>query len=223
MGKTFYLKHVTENVVCKELLHLNASKSTSLGGIPAKFLKDGAEVLKLPITWIINVSISGNAVPSENKLARVKPLYKKNSNTYWPVSILSIVSKILERAVYIQLETCLVEINILYEYQSGFRKAFSTDTYLIHLLDHIKVNNASGFYTGMILLDLQKEFLILWTMRSCVESWKLWVLAAQIGLCLIYRIEDRLSQMVKLSLTQPQLPVEFYKVEYWALFCFCVM
>ena len=79
-GKTFYLKQVPEYFVFKELLHLNASKSTGLNGIPAKFLKDGNEVLKLPITWIINLSISDNAVPSEMKLARVKPPYKKNSN-----------------------------------------------------------------------------------------------------------------------------------------------
>ena len=106
--------------------------------------------------------ISENGVPSEIKLARVKPLYKKNSNlevgNYRPVSILSIVSKILESAVYVQLETYLVENNILHEYQSGFRKAYSADTCLIHLLDHIKVNNAAGLYTGMILLDLQKAF-----------------------------------------------------------------
>ena len=96
------------------------------------------------------------------KLARVKPLYKKNSNlevgNYRPVSILSIVSKILERAVYVQLENFLVDNNILYDYQSGFRRSYSTDTCLIHLLDHIKINNSLGLYTGMILLDLQKAF-----------------------------------------------------------------
>ena len=47
-------------MVFKELLHLNASKSTGLDGIPAKFLKDGAEVLKLPITWIINTCEPGH-------------------------------------------------------------------------------------------------------------------------------------------------------------------
>ena len=105
-GKKFVLKHVTEDFVFKELMHLNTCKSTGLDGIPARFLKDGADFLKLPITWIINSSISENTVPSEMKLARVKPLYKKNSNlevgNYRPVSILSIVSKILERAVYVQ-------------------------------------------------------------------------------------------------------------------------
>ena len=96
------------------------------------------------------------------KTARVKPLYKKNRNidvgNYRPVSILSVVSKILEKAVYVQLESYLVENNIIYEYQSGFRSSFSTETCLIHLLDHIKMKNAKGLYTGMILLDFQKAF-----------------------------------------------------------------
>ena len=96
------------------------------------------------------------------KIARVKPLYKKNSNldvgNYRPVSILSVVSKILEKAIYIQLEAYLVKNNIIYNYQSGFRSSFSTDTCLIYLLDHIKMKNAEGLYTGMILLDLQKAF-----------------------------------------------------------------
>ena len=42
--------------------------------------------------------------------------------------------------------------------QSGFRGRFSTDTCLIHLLDHIRSNNAKGLYTGMIMFDLQKAF-----------------------------------------------------------------
>ena len=70
-GKKFVLKHVTEDFVFKELMHLNTCKSTGLDGIPARFLKGGADVLKLPITWIINSSISENIVPSEMKLARV--------------------------------------------------------------------------------------------------------------------------------------------------------
>ena len=60
---------------------------------------------------------------------------------YRPVSILSVVSKILEKAIYIQLEADLVKIYI-YEYQSGFRSSFFTDTCLIHLLDHIMMKNA---------------------------------------------------------------------------------
>ena len=66
--------------------------------------------------------------------------------------------KYLKKAVYAQLEAYLVENNIIYDYQSGFRSSFSTDTCLIHLLDHIKRNSARGLFTGTILLDPQKAF-----------------------------------------------------------------
>ena len=47
---------------------------------------------------------------------------------------------------------------IIYQFQSGFRGKYSTDTCLIHLLDCIKGNTANGLYTGMVMLDLQKAF-----------------------------------------------------------------
>ena len=158
----FYLKTVSEDFVYKELCNLKIGKSTGLDGIPARFLRDGAEVLKIPVTFIINMSISEKTVPSDLKLAKVKPLYKKNSSlevgNYRPVSILSIVSKILEKAVYTQFEAFLINNNLLYEFQSGFRSLYSTDTCLIHLQDHIKMKSSKGLFTGMVMLDLQKAF-----------------------------------------------------------------
>ena len=103
-----------------------------------------------------------NTVPTKLKLAKVTPLYKKNKSTdvsnYRPVSVLSAISKILEKSVYVQLEDFLTSNNILYEHQSGFRSKFSTDSCLIHLMDHIKTQSSRGLYTGMIMIDLQKAF-----------------------------------------------------------------
>ena len=45
--------------------------------------------------------------------------------------------------------------NLLYEFQSGFRSKFSTDTCLSYLTDFIKHETSKGLYTGM---DLQKAF-----------------------------------------------------------------
>ena len=49
-------------------------------------------------------------------------------------------------------------MNLLYEYQSGFRKSYSTDTCLMHLTYYIQLEMDKGNYVGMILLDLQKAF-----------------------------------------------------------------
>ena len=122
---SFILQPVTENFVYKELKNLNSKKSTGLDGINARFLKDGASEIKSVITFIINLSISTSEVPTELKHANVKPIYKNEQlqvSNYRPVSILNVVSKILERAVYVQFEKYLTEKNILYSHQSGFRK-----------------------------------------------------------------------------------------------------
>ncbi len=132
---------------------LNASKSTGIDGIPARFVKDGASVLKIPVTFIVNMSIDSGVVPDEMKSARVGPIYKKSSplevGNYRPVSILIVISKILERSIHNQLSEFLTVNTLLYEFQSGFRSKYSTDTCLIHLLDFIKGNNAKGLYTGI--------------------------------------------------------------------------
>ncbi len=111
---------------------------------------------------VINLSFTTSSVLLDFKTARVKPLYKKNSlsevGNYRPVNILSFASKILERAVYVQLESYLKEKNILYSFQSGFRGSFSTDTCLTHLTDYIWNKTSVGNYTGMVLIDLQKAF-----------------------------------------------------------------
>ena len=95
-------------------------------------------------------------------LAREHPLLDENSKTeagnYRPVSILCVLSKVVERLVYNQLENYLTTHSLFYEFQSGFRSAFSTESCLVHLTDYIRKQSDSGNYTGMVLLDLQKAF-----------------------------------------------------------------
>ena len=70
------LSSVTIDYVFSELCKLQPSKSTGLDNIPARFLRDGASILKHPITYIINLSINTSSVPDDLKCARVKPLDK---------------------------------------------------------------------------------------------------------------------------------------------------
>ena len=158
----FKLKCVSETFVLNELKKLNPSKSTGIDGIKSLFLRDGAEIIANAVTHIINLSIKTGIVPDQLKYAKVKPLYKKNSRldvgNYRPVSILCAISKILERAVHVQLEKYCKDNNLLYEFQSGFRGSYSTDTCLINLSDHIRLLNNQKQLVGMVLIDLQKAF-----------------------------------------------------------------
>ncbi len=158
----FELKEVKEELILKKLLKLDPTKSTGMDKLPAKFILDSAHIISTPFTFIVNLSIATAQIPQDFKTARVIPLHKKNSKleagNYRPVSILVILSKTLERVIYDQLEAYLNSKNLLYQFQSGFRSSFSTDTCLIHLTDYIKKEMDNGNITGMVLLDLQKAF-----------------------------------------------------------------
>lgn len=159
---TFSFSIVSESKVLKYLNNLCPNKATGLDGIPSRFIKDSAQIIAGPLAHIINLSIIQGVVPDDLKSARVVPIYKKSDKTdvgnYRPVSILSILSKVIERVIYDQLEDYLASNSLLYKHQSGFRHGYSTDTCLVHLTDYIRFQMDKGHLVGMILLDLQKAF-----------------------------------------------------------------
>ena len=147
--------------ILKSLLSLNVSKATGLDGLSARFLKDGENQISSAIANIINLSLYSGRIPDNMKTARVVPLYKKNSKSepgnYRPVSILTVMSKILEKTVHKQLENDSGSEKILYDYQSGFRNSYSTDSCLTQLTDQIRFDMDKRNYTGMVM-NLQKAF-----------------------------------------------------------------
>ena len=69
-----------------------------------------------------------------------------------------LVLKVIEKAIHNQNKIFLNKNKVLYKYQSGFRKSFSTNSCLTLLTDKINKGFESGKYTGLILIDLQKAF-----------------------------------------------------------------
>ena len=126
------------------------------------FLKDGAKVLAKPITDISNLSITLGKSPDSCKLAKLKPIYKNSSLTeasnYRPISLLLLISKVIKKVIHNQTSAFLNSRNLLYNYQSGFRKNHSADFCLSFLNDKILKGFDQGLITGMILIDLQKAF-----------------------------------------------------------------
>ena len=98
---TLLLEQVSNDFMLKTLSNLNAHKGAGLDGLAPKFLKEGAPQLAPVVTHIVNLSIVTKTVPGELKCAKIIPLYKKESRlevgNYRPVSILSCMSKILEK------------------------------------------------------------------------------------------------------------------------------
>ena len=83
--------------------------------IPAKFLRNGAEVMALPLRNLINLSIKLSNFPEECKVAKLKPKFKKGARTdpkkYQPISLLPLISKIIEKSIHFQIKTTLIRKN----------------------------------------------------------------------------------------------------------------
>ncbi len=98
--KQFSYTQITVTEITKMLRGLDTSKATGLDAIPAKFLRDAAEVIAPYVTHMINLLISQSKVPQALKNTRVTASYKKGSkveqDSYRSVSVLSVFSKILD-------------------------------------------------------------------------------------------------------------------------------
>ena len=79
VSNDFEFPNVSEEDVKSILLSLNTSKAAGIDQIPANFLRDGAEVLALPLGNIINLSIKLSTFPEECKIAKLKSIFKKGA------------------------------------------------------------------------------------------------------------------------------------------------
>ena len=108
------------------------------------------------------MSIATGEIPQDWKCARVSAIFKKGSRletgNYRPISVLPVVSKIIEKIVHSQLYQYLTENNLLSNAQSGFRKKFSTQTSLHRLTEFVYESLSNSKVVGMVALDLQKAF-----------------------------------------------------------------
>ena len=100
--------------------------------------------------------------PSEIKKAKVVPLSKSTEKTnptnYRPISLLSVLSKLLEKHVHIFLNDYLEKQQLLHPFQYGFKRKYSGNTALAHLTNSWLTAMNKPEVSGVVFLDLKKAF-----------------------------------------------------------------
>ena len=113
----FKFSNVTEDLVFKLLNDMNPDKAAGIDNLSGKFLKDGASILAKPISKICNLSIKYSIFPTDCQIAKLKPLFKKGFTThpknYRPISLLPLISKIIEKVIHDQTQEFLNTNKIL--------------------------------------------------------------------------------------------------------------
>ena len=153
---------VDVNTVILTFKDLRKTNSVGSDGIQYKYLKDALPVLCFYITIIVNTSIVTGLFSKLWKHPYVVPVFKSGDKdevgNYRPISLLSILSKILEKIVATQLMSFLETHSLLADSQHGFRSNLSTETALLKINEHIYSNMDKQKISLLLLLDLSKAF-----------------------------------------------------------------
>ena len=134
---------------------------------------DPINISKLPVAYessavfvveIINQCFRESCFVSSEKLALLRPLLKKigldpeKLANYRPVSNLSFLSKIIERAILHQLLPLLEANGVVPSLQSAYRKCHSTETALCKVYNDLVQRVCEGRSSLLVLLDLSAAF-----------------------------------------------------------------
>ena len=161
LPNSFFLRHTTPMEV-NLIINNMKNKSCPITTYPVRALKVVADLISPVISVNINNSIDNGIFPDSLKVARVVPLHKggieSHINNYRPVSILPLISKIFERAVFNRLSSFLSKYNLISKNQYGFRTGKSTTTAITDLLNYVYSELDKGNVVVSIFLDFRKAF-----------------------------------------------------------------
>ena len=112
-------------------MSVKSKTSSGLDFVSTKILKSSIDIIIVPLTFIINNSISSGEFPRSWKRAKVYPVWKKKGSkydkkNYRPVSLLKAASKVLELIVNKQILKYFEENKLFPKSQHGFRNSRST-------------------------------------------------------------------------------------------------
>ena len=153
---------VTLDKVQTQIKKLNISKASGPDNIHAKVISELKDCLDYPLYLLYDLSLQEGKIPSQWKIANVKPLFKKGNqhivSNYRPVSLTAVCGKILERIIRDEIVEFLESHNILSNSQHGFRTGRSCCTQLLELLEIWTDLVDKNINWDCIYLDFAKAF-----------------------------------------------------------------
>ena len=128
--------------------------------IPPRILKECAHQFAPSLCLLFSQSLQNGSIPQEWKLANIIPIHKKGDisdvENYRPISLLSVISKVLERCVLRKLRDHLM--SLINSTQHSFIPGRLCTTQLVEVLHYIGSILDSGKQTDMIFMDMSKAF-----------------------------------------------------------------
>jgi len=158
----FNLQPMTTFDVLESIKMQTNSRTRDLDKLDARIIKLASPVIVETLTYLYNLCIEKRCFPLKFKKAKVIPVHKSGDcsspSNYRPISILSVLSKPIEKHIQTSLNSYFMKNNLLHEDQSGFRKNYSCHTALTQLTDSLLHNINDNKFTGLLFVDFEKAF-----------------------------------------------------------------
>ena len=160
-GGHFEFKPVTEGDVI-EVVNKLKSNSCGIDDIRSYFVKICIRQAVSAIVDIINLSFQTGTYPDRWKQAIIIPIPKIDTplqpSDYRPISLLSVLSKIIGKLAAHQIRQYLLLHELLDPLQSAYRPMHGTSTALLEVTNNIYQNLNESLISILTLCDLSKAF-----------------------------------------------------------------
>ncbi len=154
--------NITCDEVYKKLAALKPNKSPGPDGFHPMLLRELAQELAEPLRITFQKCLNEGYVPPSWKEAHVTPIFKKGKKSipgnYRPVSLTSIICKLLESLIRDRVVDHMTNNNLFTDCQHGFIKGRSCSTNLLNVLDAWTEAIDKGIPIDAVYLDFAKAF-----------------------------------------------------------------
>lgn len=163
-NKQFSIKPVHPDLILKILTGLRNSKAAGVDHMDTYVLKLITSEITPAITHIVNLSITNSTFPNIWKHAKIIPLFKPgakdqlSAKSYRPVALLPVVSKVLERVVFMQIVEYMDNNGLFHPNHHGFRSLHSTTTAMIQMYDSWVEAVGRKEMAGVAMIDQSAAF-----------------------------------------------------------------
>ena len=158
---SFSFRKVTEAEIVRVVRGMK-SNSCGIDNIGLFFVKNCISSISSVLADIFNFSIENKIFPDRWKIAKITPIPKvkvpSKLKDYRPISLLSTLSKIIEKLISIQMREYFLDKKLLNPFQSAYKENHGCTTALLHISDYTYEAMDEGEIVFMILLDYSKAF-----------------------------------------------------------------
>ena len=156
------LGDISSDLVRTYLKRVKPNKAEGPDEVYARILKECEREISVPLAIIFTKSLSDTEIPVDWKRANVVPIFKKGDKckveNYRPVSLTSLVCKVLESIIKDKMLDFLNENDLIRDTQHGFRKGRSCLTNLLAFFDVATESFDKGKQLDVSYLDFSKAF-----------------------------------------------------------------